>query len=102
MGTSRMEEGRRSQRRIDTRKLRMVEKVVVLPAEIERLVFSDRETFKQTEIEVQAARGVQSVTPHIAEGQAPGCCKGRWIKEERPEQDRKSTRLNSSHTVISY
>src|SRR6267142_527269 len=61
----------------------MVENVVGFPPEIKAIVLFECEALEETEIEVQAARRVQSVTPDIAKGEAGGRGVGSRIKELR-------------------
>src|ERR671922_864196 len=57
---------------VNTVVLRMVEKVEILPAEIEGSRFREREALEKAEIEVDAAGTVQSVAAHVTEGQPDG------------------------------
>src|SRR5436305_4297104 len=52
--------------------LRMVEKVEVLPAEIDCFILAEGKALEEAEVEIQAARQVKGVASHIAEGESRG------------------------------
>src|SRR5258708_11078839 len=121
----------------------MVEDVKVFPPEFESVVFLERETFEEAEVEIQPAGEPQRVASRVSDGETDWQRIGIWIVVKNTEYacggislslglsdtigiaddvregehcatdaagqsgivsvgDRKSTRLNSSHQIISY
>ena len=78
-----MQERTRSATSADTVVLRVVEDVVIFPAEIEAGFFGDGKSLEQAEIEVNAAGVIQRVAAYGAECKSLGSREGCGISDQR-------------------
>src|SRR6267378_6868848 len=64
--------------------LGVVEKVEVLPTEVDRFRLPEGEALEQAEVEVQAARQMEGVAPDVSERESRRQSEGRGVIKQRP------------------